>query len=100
MAAKDASELVEQARVGDIEAHGHRGHHAGDVLVVDDHLLELAVERLDHAARLDPARAVGFNPGVLLLYPLFVGLAVAGPAFALRTLFTRSRPCAPPPRSS
>lgn len=50
-------------------------------------------------SHLDPARAVAFNPGVVLLYPLFLALAVLGPALALRTLIPRSTPCASSPKS-
>ncbi len=47
----------------------------------------------------DPGEAVGLNPGVLFAYPLAVGLAVAGPAYSLRTLRERRLKCAKSPRS-
>ncbi|MCZ6462837.1 MAG: DUF2752 domain-containing protein [Proteobacteria bacterium] len=46
--------------------------------------------------RWDVGAAVGFNPGVLLLYPLLGLVAVAGPALSLRRILRRRKPCTSP----
>jgi hypothetical protein len=43
------------------------------------------------------AAALRFHPGIVLIYPLFWALALAGPALALRPALARRTTCRPRP---